>query len=126
MIRGRFTIGFLLLVGVGIGAGRTAAQTPPAKKMALKVLYVGSPASDREKDFVAFLGKYFSEVKTLGLEQFSPAAAEKSDVVLLDYEGDGFKGPQPALPQSYTKPTVTLGVKGGLICSRLRLKTGYL
>jgi len=38
---------------------------------------------------------------------------------------DAFSFPRPKLPQNYARATVTVGVAGAMICSQLRLKTGY-
>ena len=91
----------------------------------MKLLYIGKPDSQREKEFVGFLREHFREVGTGDLTQFAPARAEGFDVVLLDWEGDGFKAPRPNLPKDYTRPTLTIGVAGAFICDSLELKTGY-
>ncbi len=101
-------------------------QAAPNQKLPLRVLYAGKPGSAREADFTRFLQQYFREVTTGDLAAFKPGDAHNSDVVVLDYDGDGFKAPRPQLPDSYARPTVTVGVAGGLLCSSLRLKTGYL
>ena len=61
------------------------------------------------------------------LATFNGSQAEGFDVVILDYDGDGFKAPRPRLSQDYDQATITCGVVGALLCmSNLRLKTGYL
>lgn len=102
------------------------ALEPPSEKIPLRVLYAGHPGSPRETEFLTFLKQYFRQVTTADLAQFAPKDAAESDVVLLDYDGDGFKAPRPALPNDYARPTVHLGVAGGLLASQLGLKTGYL
>lgn len=118
-------IGFAAMLVIGACALSASAQPQPAK-IDLKVLYAGHPGSDREKEFVEFLKQHFTEVSTDDLAKFTGASAGKFDVVLLDYDGDGFKSPMPNISGNYTKPTVTLSVTGGLLCSRMRLKTGYM
>lgn len=114
---------------------------------ALKILYAGPPGSDREKDFVQFLGQHFETVKTADLNAFAQTGfkeedAEGFDVTILDYDGDGFNAPslmvRPRfLDESakdsrstaglwFTRPLITVSVAGGLMCSRWGLKTGYL
>lgn len=102
------------------------ALEPPTNKIPLRVFYAGTPGSPREADFLAFLRQYFQQVTAGDMAKFEPRSAAGADVVLLDYDGDGFKAPRINLPDSYTRPTITLGVAGGLLCSNLRLKTGYL
>ena len=96
-----------------------------SKKSDLTILYAGHPDSAREKDFVQFLGKHFTEVKTGDLAKFTEEQAEGFDVVILDYDGDGFKAPRPRLSRQYTRSTITVGVVGGLFSSSMRLRTGY-
>jgi hypothetical protein len=103
-------------------------QPAPLAKIPMRILYAGHPDSDREKDFVAFLGKYFTQVETGDLATFSDKSANGFDVAILDYDGggkDAFSFPRPKLPQNYARATVTVGVAGAMICSQLRLKTGY-
>jgi hypothetical protein len=104
----------------------TPAKLPGGNKIALRILYAGHTGSARERDFVKFLGEIFSTVSTTDLARFTPANAEGADVVLMDYDGDGFKAPRPRLDEGYARATVTIGVVGAFIGSDLRLKTGYL
>jgi hypothetical protein len=118
-----------LLVLVSAGT-RSRAQSQPASPTGemskLRILYAGHPGSDREKDFVGFLKKYFDVVQTGNLQTFKEADAEGYDVTILDYDGDGFKAPRPMVSAGFSKPLITVGVAGGLICDRWGLKTGYL
>ena len=119
---------FLALTAFGllVPAPRCLAQAPAAEKLALRILYVGHAGSEREADFVAFLRQHFRQVSTGNLASFDAKQAVDADVILFDYDGDGFKAPQPKLAATYARPTVTIGVAGGLWASRQRLKTGYL
>ena len=100
--------------------------TEGLEKIELRILYVGHPASDREKDFVRFLTEHFRQVRTDDLADFKEKQTEGFDVIILDYDGDGSKAPRPRLSSQYTRPTVTVGVAGALICDSVSLKTGYL
>jgi hypothetical protein len=100
-------------------------------KLNLSVAYIGHHGSDRESDFVKFLSAHFQQVDSGDLTGFDGSQFPKADVLLLDYDGEpndiitkGF--PRPKLQQDYSRPTLTIGVAGGLICSGLRLKTGYM
>ncbi len=108
------------------GANPQAAAGPAQVNRGLRILYAGRPGSDREKEFVGFLKKYFDVVQTGNLETFKEADTRGFDVTLLDWDTNEFKGPKPAISDSFSRPIVTLGVPGGLISSRWRLKTGYL
>lgn len=92
----------------------------------LRILYAGHPGSPREKDFVGFLRAHFAVVETGDLAAFNGSQSDGFDVTLLDYDGDGFKAPRPRLPEGFSRPILTIGVPGGLMCSQWRLKTGYL
>jgi hypothetical protein len=96
------------------------------QKLNLSVFYAGHPGSAREADFLQFLSAHFRQVDSGDLAKFDGSQAAKADVVLLDYDGDGFQAPRPMLPRDYSRPTVTLGVIGGFICNQLGLKTGYM
>jgi hypothetical protein len=116
----------LLLAGPALGDG----QEPPPWNRNLKILYAGRPGSDREKDFVAFLQKYFDVVQTGNLETFKEADTQGFDVTVLDWDWNGndsndFQGPKPVLPESFSRPLITLGVPGSWLCSHWRLKTSY-
>jgi hypothetical protein len=101
-------------------------QTFAEEKIELRILYVGSLQSAREKDFVDFLQKHFKEVKTGDLKSFREEQTRGSDVTILDYAGDAFKAPRLQISNNYSRATVTVGVMGAFICSNLRLKSGYL
>jgi hypothetical protein len=108
----------------------SSAQSPAAPAAGelgkLRILYAGHPDSDREKDFVQFLSQYFNTVKTADLSAFKETDTEGFDVTILDYDGDGFKAPRPDISLGFSKPLLTVGVPGGLMCSGWRLKLGYL
>jgi hypothetical protein len=104
----------------------TVTTSTTGGKIALRLLYAGSPGSAREREFVAFLGQHFREVKTGNWSQFDGSQAAGFDVVILDYEGDGFKAPQPPVADGYARPTITVGVAGAFLCGRLNLKPGYM
>jgi hypothetical protein len=98
----------------------------PQLNRGLKILYAGRPDSDREKDFVSFLKQYFEVVQTGNLETFQESDTQGFDVTLLDWDRNEFEGPRPKISESFSRPLITLGVPGGMICNEWRLKTGYL
>lgn len=113
-------LAFFLLSGLG----NAEEQTPLNR--GLKILYAGRPSSDREKDFVDFLRKHFTMVETTDLKVFDESRCTGFDVTILDYDGDGFKAPRPRLSEGFSRPLLTVGVPGAIICDQWRLKTGYL
>ena len=96
------------------------------EQVSLRILYAGKPGSAREADFLTFLKQHVREVTTGDLAKFTSRETTDADVILFDYDGDGFKAPQPSLPADYARPTVTIGVAGGMLCSQRGLKTGYM
>jgi hypothetical protein len=111
---------------VPTGANPPSAIAHLQLDRSLKILYAGRPGSDREKDFVAFLKKYFDVVRTGNLETFKEADTQGFGVTLLDWDANTFNGPRPRVSEGFTRPVMTLGVAGGMICRQWRLKTGYL
>ena len=118
------------LLAVLLAGTWSQAQSPSAPAASevskLRILYAGRPGSDREKDFVAFLKKYFEVVQTGNLQTFKEADTQGFDVTLLDWDTNEFKGPRPKISETFSRPMMTLGVPGGLIASQWRLKPGYL
>jgi hypothetical protein len=106
------------------------AQTQPSSAAPelgkLRILYAGRPGSDREKDFVGFLKKYFDVVQTGNLETFKEADTQGFDVTLLDWDWNDLQGPRPTVSERFSRPVITIGVPGGLIGRQWRLKTGYM
>jgi hypothetical protein len=120
-------VGLLVVLLAGTRSHAQSQSAPAAAEMSkLRILYAGHPGSDREKDFVEFLKKYFDVVQTGNLETFKEADTQGFDVTLLDWDWNDIKGPKPKVSESFSRPVVTLGVPGGLICRQWRLKPGYL
>lgn len=130
----------LLLVLKGISPEESSAppakETPqpaisqstalPEEKFALKILYAGLADTDRAKDFMDFLDDHFEQVIFTDYNRFSEKAVKDYDVVILDHDGTETQAPVPTISDIYSRATVTMGVPGADICSRLSLKTGYL
>jgi hypothetical protein len=117
----------LALPLVSTGSHGQSPSAPAAGAMSkLRLLYAGRPGSDREKDFVTFLKKHFDVVQTGNLETFKEADTQGVDVTLLDWDLPVLKGPCPALSENFSRPVITLGVHGSVLCSRWRLKMTYL
>ena len=124
---GAAAAGLLVVLSAGTWSRAQSQSAPAAGEVSkLRILYAGHSGSDREKEFVAFLQKHFAVVQTGNLQTFQEAETEGFDVTLLDWDTNEFKGPRPALSETFSRPIITLGVPGGLIASQWRLKTGYL
>ncbi len=119
------TLFFLSLFFVSIVKANNA-QTNKKEKIDLRILYVGHPGSEREKEHMNFLRTHFKEVGKGDLQKFTGSQTESFDVIILDYDGRCFDAPRPELSREYDRPTVTIAGVGALIGSSLNLKTGYL
>jgi hypothetical protein len=109
--------------GEGVKAG--------AGQVKLRVLYVGYPGTEREKDFVGFLEKHFTKVGKADLAKVEVKDAEGYDVVVLDYgeliiKGNAIVSPRVVFGREYSRPVLMIGAAGALVCDSLGLKTGYL
>lgn len=97
-----------------------------SEKIKLKILYAGLLGTERAKDFTDFFNRYFEQVDSIDLYKFTESLAADFDVAVIDHNGVGFNVKLPAIPPDYSRATVTMGVPGAFICSRLSLKTSYL
>ncbi len=106
----------------------------------LKVLYAGNPGSEREKNFVTFLGEHFQKVGTVHYSQFAEADAKGYDVVIFDWTSiyprdedgkikkgsNGLDSPTPPkLSPDYDRPSILIGAAGGFLAQPLRLKIDW-
>jgi hypothetical protein len=117
----------LVVPPAGTGSRARSPSAPAAIEVSkLHILYAGRPGSDREKDFVAFLKKYFEVVQTGNLRTFKEADTQGFDVTILDWDAGVIEGPTPTVSAGFSRPVITLGIRGALIGRRWRLKTDYL
>jgi hypothetical protein len=112
-----------LLAGSRSYAQSTPAATEPGK---LRILYAGHPGTDREKDFVGFLKKHFDVVQTGNLQTFKEADTQGFDVTILDWDWNALSGPRARFSPNFSRPIMTLGVPGAMMCRQWKLKTGYM
>jgi hypothetical protein len=128
MQRGNFLIRLAIFAGCAAMALSVGARAGTPRKIDLRVLYAGHPGSVREQDFFAFLSQHFSRVGPSDFAEFTLNSADGYDVVVMDYDGEGvgaFKTQLPTLAQTYSRPTVNLGIAGGMICGKLALKSRH-
>ena len=116
----------LLILWAGTSSHAQSPAAAAAEISKLRILYAGRPGSDREKDFVGFLKKYFEVVQTGNAETFTETDTRGFDVTLLDGRWSGTHESRPMISESFSRPLMTLGVPGALICSDWRLKIGHL
>lgn len=111
---------------VSIATSDEADETDAPGKFDLKILYAGLPETERANDFMDFLGKHFEEVTFTDYNSFDEKERDDFDVLILDHDGTETQAPTPTISREFSRATVTMGVPGGDISSRLGLKTGYL
>ena len=92
----------------------------------LRILYVGLPDTDRQKDFIRFLSQHFKQVDTADYNTFEEDQAKDCDVVILDKDGIEWKPLDIKVSSQYSRATISIGVPGAFWCSGLGLKTGYM
>ncbi len=92
----------------------------------LRILYVGLPDTDRQKDFIRFLSRHFKQVDTADYNTFEEDQAKDCDVVILDKDGIEWKSLDIKVSSQYSRATISIGVPGAFWCSGLGLKTGYM
>jgi len=108
---------------------KTAPQEEPAAssgKIPLRVLYVGLPETERQKDFVTFLGRHFTEVETADYNSFKEEQTEDCDVAIFDKDGLEWKALDIRVSNRYCRPTISLGVPGAFWVRSVSRKMGYM
>jgi hypothetical protein len=127
----------LAVLAVALMVSTSRAEEP----IGLKVLYAGNPGSDRQKDFVAFLGEHFTKVGTTDYREFKEGDAKPYDVVIFDWTSiyprdkdgkipekfTGLNSPTaPKLSRDYDRPTILIGAAGAYLAMPLQLKINWL
>ena len=113
-----------LAAGVAVMCVSGMARAEPAEKIALSILYVGQPESDRANDFTKFLGEHFTKVVVMDAAKFDPAQTAACDVVIFD-PASRQVSTLAKLPADYSKPTVLDGLSGARVGSALHLRLGF-
>lgn len=130
-----------LASALAIGSTVLADESNPPGRLPLRILYAGNEGSDRAENFAAFLGEHFAKVTIAPLASFKPEDAQDHDVVIFDWtsiyprDKDGkidnsvgnIATPQaPALPQTFSRPTILIGAAGGQVAGHLQIKINWL
>lgn len=107
-------------------ASETIANLDVSEKSDLRILYVGLPDTDRQKDFVTFLGKYFKQVDTADYHAFTEEQTKDCDVAIFDKDGIEWKALDINVSDKYSRATVSIGVPGAFWVERVSRKMGYM
>jgi hypothetical protein len=112
-------LGSMLAYAVGSAGGTETGKD-------IRILYVGRPGTEREKDFVDFLSKHFGTVAKGDLAAFVESQSKDFDVTIFDYDRNDSKAPRPQLSEGFSRPVLTVGIAGAFIGTSLNLKTGFM
>ena len=121
-------------LALGLTLTATWAVATPAtsqEKIALDVLYAGTPDSAWTADFVGFLREHFSTVGTTSYTNFQAEEANPYDVVIFDCEIRPQPGriglePRPKLPEDFNRASVMIGGPGTLLAESFKSKIDWL
>jgi hypothetical protein len=112
-----------------------AAAALPAQPQApnpQRLCFVGDPASQRAKDFAAFLRGRFAAVELVARADVDPARLQQADVVLLDWPQSDAARNQRAAGWSplgerdgWHTPTVLLGSAGLNLAGAWQVRGGF-
>ncbi|MHC4241040.1 MAG: hypothetical protein ACYSU4_01470 [Planctomycetota bacterium] len=97
-----------------------------SEKSDLRILYVGLPDTERQKDFVAFLGKHFKQVDTADYYAFTEEQTKDCDVAIFDKDGIEWAPLEIDVSDRYSRATVSIGVPGAFWVEKVSRKMGYM
>jgi hypothetical protein len=104
----------------------TVTNTDKSEKLDLRILYVGLPGTDRQKDFVAFLGRHFRQVDTADYHAFKEQQTKGCDVAIFDNDGLEWAPLDITVSGQYSRATVSLGVPGAFWVRSVSRRMGYM
>ena len=96
---------------------------PSDDKIDLEVLFTGDPDTERTEDFLALLRKHFRRVQFAAIDEHKHDAPAEYDVVILD--STNFRTKVAGLSRDCGQPTILIGTLGGMVGSRLKLRTNW-
>ncbi len=109
-----------------ISASEKIKQAGTSEKLDLRILYVGLPGTERQKDFVEFLSQHFRQVDTADYNTFKEEQTKDCDVAIFDKDGLEWKSLDIEVSGQYSRATISIGVPGAFWCRRVSSKMGYM
>jgi len=97
-----------------------------AEKIDLRVLYVGLPDTERQKDFVDFLSQHFKQVDTADYNTFKEEQTKDCDVAIFDKDGLEWKALDINVSSQYSRATISMGVPGAFWVRKVSRRMGYM
>ena len=87
------------------------------------MLFAGDPGTERTKDFLAFLGQHFSQVRFADIKKHTRAGSAGHDVIILD--SANFRTKTREFSRDDGRPTILVGTFGGMLGMRWKLRTNW-
>ncbi len=109
-----------------ISVSKKIKQAGTSEKLDLRILYVGLPDTERQKDFVEFLRQHFWQVDTADYNTFKEEQTKDCDVAIFDKDGLEWKSLDIEVSGQYSRATISIGVPGAFWCRRVSSKMGYM
>ena len=109
-----------------ISASEKNKQGGTSEKLDLRILYVGLPGTERQKDFVEFLSQHFRQIDTADYNTFKEEQTKGCDVAIFDKDGLEWKPLDIEVSGQYSRATISIGVPGAFWCRRVSSKMGYM
>ena len=103
-----------------------AEQINTSGKVDLRILYVGLPNTERQKDFVDLLRAHFERVDTADYNTFREEQTKDCDVAIFDKDGLEWKPLDINVSGYYSRATVSIGVPGAFWVRKVSPRMGYM
>ena len=107
-------------------ASETIESIDVSEKSDLRILYVGLADTERQKDFVTFLGKHFKQIDTADYYAFTEEQTKDCDVAIFDKDGIEWAPLEIDVSDKYSRATVSIGVPGAFWVRKVSPKMGYM
>lgn len=109
-----------------ISASEKIKQGGTSEKFDLRILYVGLPDTERQKDFVDFLSQHFKQVDTADYNTFKEEQTKDCDVAIFDKDGLEWKALDINVSSQYSRATISMGVPGAFWVRKVSRRMGYM
>ena len=103
-----------------------AEKIDASGKLGLRILYVGLPNTERQKDFVEFLREHFEQVGTADYNDFNEEQTKDCDVAIFDKDGLEWKPLDINVSGYYSRATMSIGVPGAFWVRKVSSNMGYM
>lgn len=116
----------LIIVTVLQSSEFALAQNSAGEKYNLKILYLGTENSPRQREFVDTLSSYFTNVKSSNVALIGKAPIDSFDVVIIDVVDAGSSLEFPMKLEDITRPAILIGWECGELLFKTYHGSGYM